>query len=59
MKSLLFIGTSGDRSAIAASYLLRNGYKNVFNLSGGINNWIQSGLKVEKTVNEELVTVST
>ncbi len=58
-EKLVVYCTSGDRSAIAASYLLRNGYKNVFNLSGGINNWIQSGLKVEKTVNEELVTVST
>jgi hydroxyacylglutathione hydrolase len=50
--------TSGDRSAIAASYLLKNGYKNVFNLSGGINNWIQSGLKIERTSKEELAAVN-
>ena len=50
--------TSGDRSAIAASYLLRNGYKNVFNLSGGINSWIQSGLKIERTITDELASIS-
>ena len=55
-EKLVVYCTSGDRSAIAASYLLRNGYKNVFNLSGGINNWIQSGLKVEKTIEAELAT---
>lgn len=46
--------TSGDRSAITASLLLRNGYKNVFNLSGGINHWIQSGNKIKKNRMEEL-----
>ncbi len=55
-ENLVVYCTSGDRSAIAASYLLKNGYKNVFNLSGGINNWIQSGLKVVKTIKEELTT---
>jgi hydroxyacylglutathione hydrolase len=48
--------TSGDRSAIAASFLLKNGYKNVFNLSGGINSWAQSGFELEKQINKETVS---
>ena len=47
---------SGDRSAIAASYLLKQGYKKVFNLSGGINAWVQSGYNVQKKTIEELET---
>lgn len=53
-EKLVIYCASGDRSAIAASYLLKNGYKNVFNLSGGINNWIQSGYETEKSSLEEL-----
>ncbi len=49
---------SGDRSAIAASFLMRNGYKNVFNLSGGINGWIQSGGRIEKDDQIEKVYIS-
>lgn len=33
--------TSGDRSSIAASYLKKNGFDNVVNLTGGYNAWIQ------------------
>jgi hydroxyacylglutathione hydrolase len=46
--NILLYCTSGDRSGIAASFLLKNGYKNVSNLSGGINNWINAGYKVKK-----------
>ena len=53
-EKLVIYCTSGDRSAIAASYLLRNGYKNVFNLSGGINGWKQSGYKISKMNKEEI-----
>ncbi len=52
--NLVVYCASGDRSAIAASFLLNNGYKNVFNLSGGINAWVQSGLKTEMKSVEEL-----
>ncbi len=34
---------SGDRAAIAYSILAKNGYKNVVNFSGGINEWINEG----------------
>ena len=53
-EKLVVYCTSGDRSAIAASFLVKNGYKNVFNLSGGINSWIQSGCMVDKYKKEEL-----
>jgi len=51
--------TSGDRSAIAASYLLRLGYRNIYNLSGGINAWIQAGCQTErKNVDQMVMTES-
>jgi hydroxyacylglutathione hydrolase len=31
---------SGDRSSIAVSHLLRKGFKNVHNLTGGYNKWV-------------------
>lgn len=52
--NLVVYCASGDRSAIGASYLLKLGYRNVSNLSGGINAWVQSGLKIEINNNEEL-----
>jgi len=53
-EKLVIYCTSGDRSAIAASFLLKKGYKNVFNLSGGINAWVQAGYKIEKESKVEL-----
>jgi rhodanese-related sulfurtransferase len=51
--------SSGDRSAIAASYLLKLGYRNIYNLSGGINAWLQAGCQTErKNVNEMVTTES-
>ncbi len=39
---------SGDRSSIAVSILLANGFDNVINLTGGISQWQQDGYEVEK-----------
>lgn len=39
---------TGKRSAIAASILQKNGYKNVVNLEGGIENWKNQDLPTEK-----------
>jgi hydroxyacylglutathione hydrolase len=51
--------TSGDRSAIAASYLLKLGYRNIYNLSGGINAWIHAGCQSErKNVDQMVMTES-
>jgi hydroxyacylglutathione hydrolase len=36
----------GDRSAIAASVLLNLGRRDVFNLSGGLSEWIREGRTV-------------
>jgi len=55
-ENLVVYCASGDRSAIAASYLLKMGYKNVFNLSGGINSWAHSGFELEKQINKETVS---
>jgi hydroxyacylglutathione hydrolase len=34
---------SGDRSAIGYSLLAKNGFKNIKNYSGGVNEWVNSG----------------
>ena len=47
-ENLVVYCTSGDRSAIASSFLMNNGFKNVFNLSGGINSWIQAGYETNR-----------
>lgn len=44
---------TGDRSAIAASYLLNQGFDNVINLTGGYAAWVNECGK--KAVNEEIV----
>lgn len=45
---------SGDRSSIAASLLLKNGFTNVYNLTCGIKGWIEAGYKTEKTHQKNL-----
>ena len=37
---------SGDRSAIAYSILAKNGYTNVVNFSGGMNEWVNKSKPV-------------
>ena len=41
-KKIVVHCASGDRSSIAASILLKNGIKNIANLTGSINAWIQA-----------------
>ena len=38
--------SAGYRSGLAASILLRAGYSDVYNVAGGINAWISSGLPI-------------
>ena len=33
----------GDRAAIAYSILVKNGFKNIVNYSGGMNEWLNAG----------------
>ncbi|MCZ2355823.1 MAG: thioredoxin fold domain-containing protein [Bacteroidia bacterium] len=41
----------GGRSAQAAEILNQNGFKKVYNLSGGINAWVGEGFQVTKSAN--------
>lgn len=50
--SLVFQCRSGGRSAIAASLAKAAGVKNVSNMSGGINAWIEAGLPVGTSSSE-------
>jgi hydroxyacylglutathione hydrolase len=47
-ENILLYCESGDRSGIAASLLSRLGYKNIYNLNGGIDNWIKLGYSLEE-----------
>jgi len=38
--------SAGYRSGLAASIILRAGYTDVYNVAGGINAWISSGLPI-------------
>ena len=42
-KKVIIYCQSGDRAAIAYSILAKNGYKNVLNYSGGMNEWVNEG----------------
>jgi len=42
-KQVIIHCQSGDRAAIGYSILAKNGYKNVANFSGGINEWVNEG----------------
>jgi len=45
---VVIICKSGNRSSLAASILLRDGRKNIFNLLGGITAWQNAGYKIVK-----------
>ncbi|MDX1702567.1 MAG: rhodanese-like domain-containing protein, partial [Melioribacteraceae bacterium] len=47
-KSTVVHCESGDRSSIASSFLINNGFAEVYNLPSGINGWIDSGFRVER-----------
>lgn len=47
-KPLLFVCGVGQRSALAAEYAAAAGKQNLFNLEGGTEGWVRSGLPVEK-----------
>jgi glyoxylase-like metal-dependent hydrolase (beta-lactamase superfamily II)/rhodanese-related sulfurtransferase len=48
-RTTAIICASGYRSSIATSLLERRGFKNLFNVMGGTNAWINSGYPVEQT----------
>ena len=47
-KEIILACRSGNRSMRAAKMLVANGYKNVYNMDGGINAWSQKGLETIK-----------
>jgi hydroxyacylglutathione hydrolase len=42
-KKVLIHCQGGDRAAIAYSILVKNGFNNIANYSGGINEWVNKG----------------
>lgn len=47
-KTVILTCRSGNRSGQAADFLRKQGYTNVHNMEGGIVEWQQAGLPVEK-----------
>ncbi len=46
-KTIVFVCRSGGRSARATAFALEEGFKNVFNMQGGMVLWNQLGLETE------------
>ena len=47
-RPLLMLCASGGRSSAATAWLVRNGYTDVANVAGGINEWQRAGLPVRR-----------
>ena len=45
-KGILLVCAVGGRSYVAGQVLSRKGYKEVYNLSGGLKNWYKQGLPI-------------
>jgi rhodanese-related sulfurtransferase len=46
-KSIYVICNSGNRSRTASEILIKDGYKKVYNIDGGIQAWLRAALPVE------------
>jgi len=46
-KTLVFYCATGARSAQACMFMKQRGYSNIYNLRGGINDWVRNGLPIE------------
>jgi rhodanese-related sulfurtransferase len=46
-KPIYVICNSGNRSRTASEILIKDGYKKVYNIDGGIQAWLRAGLPVE------------
>ena len=42
-EDIIFYCLSGARSAQACAYMMKNGYERVYNLRGGIMDWVRGG----------------
>jgi rhodanese-related sulfurtransferase len=47
-RPLLLMCAAGGRSAAATAWLVRNGYTDVANVAGGMNEWQKAGLPVRR-----------
>ena len=47
-RPLLVMCASGGRSAAATAHLVRNGFRDVANVAGGITGWEKAGLPVKR-----------
>lgn len=47
-KPVVVVCASGVRSLYGASFLLENGYSEVYNLDGGTTGWMRRGLPIER-----------
>lgn len=45
---ILFVCGVGQRSALAAEYAAAAGKKNLYNVDGGTEGWVRSGLPIDK-----------
>jgi len=46
-RTIVVFCKSGSRGALATQLLRNYGYKKVYNLSGGLDNWLESGYPIE------------
>ncbi len=47
-KKILVYCRTGHRSALASKILVNNGFKEVYNMKGGITEWTNAGYEIEK-----------
>jgi len=47
-KPIFLYCRSGNRSVTASTILIKNGFKKLYNLKGGINDWVKKGYPIEK-----------
>ncbi|MBN1920118.1 MAG: rhodanese-like domain-containing protein [Anaerolineae bacterium] len=47
-ETVIIVCRSGNRSAQAHQFLLDQGFTNVHNMKGGMNDWIAAGYEIEK-----------
>jgi rhodanese-related sulfurtransferase len=48
-KPILVYCRTGHRSAIASDILVKNGFSQVYNMKGGIYEWIKHGYEIESS----------
>ncbi len=51
-EKIVLVCRSGNRSGVAAKYLIKKGFKKVYNMSGGMKAWNKLGFLVEKEAAE-------